>query len=156
MNIFVGNARDITNISLNYANNWASKEKVLYIDGGNNFSPYYFYKIHNNPKKTREILNNILISRPFTIYQLKQLIKNLDSSLNETCAKKLIVSRLSDLFSDEDISSIEREAIIRHISKKLREIKCSDAIITLNKNGKNWNKKILEELKWGEQFQVIE
>ena len=81
--------------------------KVVFLDGNNRFNPYNVAKYavtHNlSPQK---VLENILISRIFTLNQLNEFLEDKISSLEKV--KTLLISGINSLFVDFDKKSIEK------------------------------------------------
>ncbi|MFA6064905.1 MAG: hypothetical protein WCW44_02025 [archaeon] len=150
----VGLHDNIRAVSFQTTLKWSEEGKVLFVDAGNGFNPYYFSKAE--PSKAKEVLSNIFVSRAFTIYQLRQLILEIESAFIETGAKSLVVSDLTSGFTEEDIGADERHAILRHIRNKLVTLKCQNVLVTLNASCRSWNESFLEGLEWGERLQVTE
>jgi|TARA_B100002003_G_C14146883_1_gene551509 hypothetical protein len=94
-------------------------KEVIFIDCMNSLDPYMIARIcRNNNVDEKSILDKILISRPFTTYQLNTLIKSLIKVL-ERKPGMIVFSELLDLFHNNDV---EEDAYII-LQRVLREIK---------------------------------
>ncbi len=96
----------------------------LYIDCKNTFNPYKVARISRgaglDPKKA---LESILISRPFTAYQLNTI---LDEGLTEALQRRpstLVFSGLLDLFYTDDVEQEDAVIILKKVSKHLKTMK---------------------------------
>lgn len=87
----------------------------LFIDSGNAFNPYFVQKHCRDPKS---VLTNILISRPFTIHQLKSLVFNLDELAERH--KIIIISSIDHLFRDADAA--EGEFVLEQTISQLQHL----------------------------------
>jgi len=97
------------------------QSKVIFIDGGNTFKLYQvaqFAQIHYlNPK---QVLDNIFISRAFTVYQATSLIINqLKEAIKKYDPKLVIISDIAGFFLDKDISEYETQRIFSQVTTYL-------------------------------------
>jgi len=98
----------------------SQKGKILFVDGANAFDPYLVLRMCGSETRAKNVLNNTLISRPFTIYQLKRLIDSeLSDAVKHNNAKEVIIFGITDLFLSEDLEEQERRIILNAISQKL-------------------------------------
>lgn len=96
----------------------------IFIDSGNAFNPYMIQKMTRDPKAA---LNNILISRPFTIHQLKTLVCNLPDLCESR--KVVIISSIDHLFRDADMR--EGEFVLEEIMAELQFLTRKFDLITI-------------------------
>ena len=86
----------------------------LVVDGGNSFNPFtisFFCRALE-----RDAMEQIFVSRAFTVFQLKMLItENLPLFIQKTLPSSIIVSEYSTLFHSDDVE----EEILTILYKKL-------------------------------------
>jgi hypothetical protein len=105
---------------LNYCLDNFENEDIWLIDSLQVFDPYYLSK--RNLERTREMLARIKISRPFTIYQLKDKLFGL-SKFNLSKKATLLITSLNCF--DEDIPyKKEALAIKGIISNLIKNLDC--------------------------------
>ena len=104
-------------------------KKVIFIDaGGKNNSPDSFYRCVNFARQygldIKKVLQSIVISRAFTIYQLTDLIiYELPRVIQQLEAKVILISDLLNMFvCDPQIKIEEGERMIKEIINSLRKI----------------------------------
>jgi DNA-directed RNA polymerase subunit N (RpoN/RPB10) len=104
-------------------------KKVIFIDaGGKNNSPDSFYRCVNFARQYRldikKVLQSIVVSRAFTIYQLADLIiYELPRVIQQLEAKVILISDLLNMFvCDPQIKIEEGERMIKEIINSLRKI----------------------------------
>jgi hypothetical protein len=118
---------------------------VVYIDGGMCADPYrisnYARKMEINQK---EILEHVLISRAFTVYQLTTLIQDrLETTIKRYKPLTLIIGRFPILYLDSDVPSKEAQALLRSNLHKIRELTTKYDLVTIFTN---LEKKMLSNL----------
>ncbi|HEX6028065.1 MAG TPA: hypothetical protein VFY64_03395 [Nitrososphaeraceae archaeon] len=104
-------------------------KKVIFIDaGGKNNSPDSFYRCVNFARQygldIKKVLQSIVVSRAFTIYQLADLIiYELPRVIQQLEAKVILISDLLNMFvCDPQIKIEEGERMIKEIINSLRKI----------------------------------
>jgi hypothetical protein len=100
------------------------KSPVVFIDGGNSFSPYLIAElVRRRNFDPREALKRIYVSRAFTSHQLFALATERLKPLVEKLESKLvIVSDIASLFFHRDVHDSEAKAIFLRLCMKLSEI----------------------------------
>jgi hypothetical protein len=95
---------------------------VVFVDCGNSFSPYKVSSIcRASGFDAKEVLQKILISRPFTAYQLNTLIEeDLLDTLSTTELVLLVFSRPLNLFSSEDVDEKDASVILKRVLLDLK------------------------------------
>ena len=98
--------------------------RPLFIDSANSFDPYALGRTCKNPK---DVLNNILISRPFTIHQLKSLVFGLEELV--PAHRVVIVSSIDALYRE---GSRPREApfVLTQTLSQLRHVTVKHGLLT--------------------------
>jgi hypothetical protein len=97
---------------------------TVFVDGGNSFSPYEVAETARNyGLDCKTVLDKVYVSRAFTAYQLSSLVlEKVCPVLQKTRAKLLIVSDVTALFLDLDISKLEGRELFMNLCSKLSEI----------------------------------
>jgi len=122
------------------------RSNVVYIDGGICVDPYrisnYARKMEVNQK---EILEHILISRAFTVYQLTALIQDrLEATIKRYKPLTLVIGRFPILYLDSDVPSKEAQTLLRSNLHKIRELTIKYDLVTVFTN---FEKKTLSNLR---------
>jgi RecA/RadA recombinase len=104
---------------------------VVFVDGGNSFSPYMIAELaRNNDLDSRATLESIYVSRSFTTYQFSSLIlEKLEPFVRSKKVRLLVVSDISSLFFDKDVPKIEAKDLFIKICAKLSDIAANKQII---------------------------
>ncbi len=100
------------------------KSASLVVDAGACIDPYkiaqYARQLEEN---SQDVLQNVLVSRTFTLYQLQEFVlHDLEILLEKHAPRTLILGGFPQLFSDPDIPKKERQIILSTILKKLRTL----------------------------------
>jgi hypothetical protein len=119
---------------------------IVYIDGGICADPY---KISDYARKMevsqKEVLEHILISRAFTVYQLTTLIQDrLEATIIRYKPLTLIIGRFPILYLDSDVPTKEAQTLLRSNLHKIRELTTKYNLITIFTN---LEKKMLPNLR---------
>jgi hypothetical protein len=119
---------------------------VVYIDGGICADPY---KISNYARKMevdqKELLEHVLISRAFTVYQLTTLIQDrLEKTIIRYKPLTLIIGRFPILYLDSDVPPKEARTLLRSNLHKIRELTTKYDLVTIFTN---LEKKMLSNLR---------
>ncbi len=104
--------------------NGGLNSRVLYIDGGNTFDPYVVSAIAQEYcLEPKSVLEKILISRAFTAHQLTALVfEKLEETLKKYRSKLVVISDITGLFLDRDVSKIEGRDIFVKMIQSLSEV----------------------------------
>lgn len=101
---------------------------AFFVDGGNSFDVYLFTALaHEYHLDYQAALEGQLISRAFTIYELRSLI---EGSLPFFASKKpqiLVVSEIFSLFT-EDVDADEARRVAGHIASSIRSVSERDKV----------------------------
>jgi hypothetical protein len=93
----------------------------LILDGGNSFNPFtisFFCR-----KLNIDAMEQIFVSRAFTVFQLKILItQNLPAFIQEKNPSIVFVSFFSDLFRSDDVEEKIRTILYKKLLLRLKEI----------------------------------
>jgi hypothetical protein len=101
---------------------------VVFVDCGNSFSPYKIASIcRASGFDAKEVLQKILISRPFTAYQLNTLIEEgLADTLTTTWPMMLVFSRPLNLFTSDDVDEKDASVILKRVLRDLEQFAATD------------------------------
>lgn len=113
----------------------STAKKVLFIDCANAFDPYKVLQLSNNRLKAKKALGNIMISRPFTIFQLKRLIeKDVLKESKKADPSLLVFFGITQMFLDDDIKIEERKAVLLSIAKSIHSFRNFKVQVYLTEN----------------------
>jgi hypothetical protein len=112
------------------------RSSVVYIDGGMCADPYrisnYARKMEINQK---EVLEHVLISRAFTVYQLTTLIQErLETTITRYKPLTLIIGSFPILYLDSDVPPKESQTLLRSNLHKIRELTTKYNLVTIFTN----------------------
>lgn len=110
-----------------YLAGWAasSHRTVLYIDAANAFDPYLVSRLaQRKGLDPRVLLCRILISRPFTCYQLQTILKDrIEAAIEEKEARLVILSGMLDLLLDEAVKDWEARQILGKVLEAIGRVR---------------------------------
>lgn len=94
---------------------------VVFVDGGNSFSPYLIGDVARGyGLDPRIVLDRIYVSRAFTAYQFSALVlEKLEPFVNAKRAGLILVSDIASLFLDRDIPKTEAKDLFVKVCAKL-------------------------------------
>ena len=96
-----------------------SVSRILFIDAGNVFNPYYIHRNFREIADVKQALENISVSRPFTIYQLRQVVEfEAEKQLQNGC-RVLIIPCIDDLFYEDGLQIWEAREVFSQTMKSL-------------------------------------
>ena len=94
---------------------------AYFIDGGNSFDVYLFTELARRHRLDYDAaLNRQLLSRAFTVYELRSLIEDSAAFFETKKPKLLIVSEVLSLFT-EDVERTEAARIVSGIADRISE-----------------------------------
>jgi hypothetical protein len=110
--------------------------ETIYIDGGMCANPYQIARYARLLElDQREVLENIVISRSFTVYQLSTLIQELlEPLIQKRAPRTLIIGMLPALYLDPEISPREAQTLLTQDIKKIQELTTKYSLITVLTN----------------------
>lgn len=104
---------------------------VVVVDAGNKSD---FYQTVNFVRQygleIKSTLDRIIVSRPFTIYQLRRLLQELSKTVQKYQARAVIIPSLLDLFDDPSVKKKEAKQVIERILKSINDISTKLLVIT--------------------------
>jgi hypothetical protein len=109
---------------------------TIYIDGGICADPYRIAKYARIMEIDQdEVLNNVHISRAFTVYQLSTFINHsLEKEIEKHDPRTLIIGKFPSLFLDHDVPSQESQNILENTIIKIHELTTEYNLITVLTN----------------------
>ncbi len=110
------------------------EKKALIMDGSQTINPYFMVReCKSKGLDEKKVLKNIMISRAFTAYQYKDLIKKAKKRLEDKKIIFLGAVALTPIFEDEEMSEEEgrwlRSRSIKKIKSLVKEKKLYGAIV---------------------------
>lgn len=133
-----GNSKLISNLPNQLCVNTYTtfKSPTIYIDGGICADPYRIAKYARmNEIDQNDVLNQVHISRAFTVYQLSSFIDHLlEKEIKKHDPRTLIIGKFPALFLDSDIPTQETQIILKNTIIKLHELTSSYNLITVLTN----------------------
>jgi hypothetical protein len=120
---------------------------AIFVDAGNNSDIYQTVNFTRQyGMEITNVLDRIIVSRTFTIYQLKSLLSLEVPKIIQSCQAKIVfVSGISDMFeSDPNIREKEARRVLARITKTLAKISNRVLVITSFQEG-NYADSLLQE-----------
>ncbi len=109
-----GNAVDLFLYSSMVMNTSQTGRRCIFVDCGNSFDPYLISRICRTAGlEDKMILQSVLISRPFTAYQLNTLLQEDLAGALRLEPAMVIFSRPLSLFYSDDVSEKDGETILK-------------------------------------------
>ncbi|MDX1533990.1 MAG: hypothetical protein R3291_00015 [Thermoplasmata archaeon] len=108
---------------------------AVFVDGGNTLNPHALVALAKRFGSTREeVLGRVRVARAFTVYQMTSLL--LESLEEEVRAGPglLVLSRLPDLFLDEEVEYQEAYHLLRRGLLKVQELVREEELIGVMTN----------------------
>jgi RecA/RadA recombinase len=112
------------------------QSETIYIDGGMCTNPYHIARYARSlDLNQHDVLENILLSRAFTVYQLSALIQDLlEPMIQDHCPRTLIIGMLPALYLDSELTAREAQMLLAQDLKKLQELTTQYNLITVCTN----------------------
>ena len=115
--------------------------RVVYVDGGNSINPYRIAELSRRSSlDAYDVLSNIFVSRAFTAYQMSTIVTDrLHGAIQKYNPALLIVSCMSDLFSDSAMRTYEAKSMLFRCLSTIRDLTVKNNLITVitNNNGRS-------------------
>jgi hypothetical protein len=100
---------------------------VLYVDCANSFDPYVLYRV----TRDESVLDRVYVSRPFTIYQLRELVfGKLERAIQRLSAKVLLVSRPDSFEVDSPLDEAEYKLISERVAGRIKTLTADYGLLT--------------------------
>jgi hypothetical protein len=100
---------------------------VLYVDCANSFDPYVLYRV----TRDESVLDRVYVSRPFTIYQLRELVfGKLERAIQKLSAKVLLVSRPDSFEADSPLDEAEYKLLSERVAGRIKTLTVDYGLLT--------------------------
>jgi hypothetical protein len=112
------------------------RSETIYIDGGMCANPYRIARYARSlDLNQHDVLENVQLSRAFTVYQLSAIIQELlEPMIQNHSPRTLIIGMLPALYLDPEISSQEAQTLLVQDLKKLQDLTTRYTLITVCTN----------------------
>jgi hypothetical protein len=112
------------------------RSETIYIDGGMCANPYHIARYARGLELNQhDVLENVLLSRAFTVYQLSTLIQErLEPMIQNHSPRTLIIGMLPALYLDPEISPQEAQTLLAQDLNKLQALTSRYNLITVCTN----------------------
>jgi hypothetical protein len=107
--------------------------ETIYIDGGMCANPYQIARYARIQElDQQEVLQNVVMSRAFTVYQLSTIIQDLlEPILWKRNPRTLLIGMLPALYHDPELSSQEAQALLCQDVQKIQHLTTQYNLITV-------------------------
>jgi len=107
--------------------------ETIYIDAGMRANPYQIARYARLLElDQREVLQNVLMSRAFTVYQLSTIIQELlEPILRNHHPRTLLIGMLPALYHDPEISAREAQTLLTQDLQKIQQLTTTYQLITV-------------------------
>jgi hypothetical protein len=121
--------------------------KAVFVDCGNALDPYLMARMcRERGWDEKKVLKSILVSRPFTAYQLNTLIEDGLTSVLKGKPVMVVLSRLLELFTSGDVEENDAGIILRRALREIRSMVRDDyPLLITHAHGKRKNLPLLED-----------
>ena len=100
---------------------------VLYVDCENTFDPYVLYRV----TRDESVLDRVYVSRPFTVYQLRELVfGKLEKAIRKLSAKVLLVSRPDAYEAESPLDKKEYDLIAERVAGRIKTLTADYGLFT--------------------------
>lgn len=111
---------------------YQKSHKVLYVDCCNSFDPYRLYRV----AKDEKALERVEVARPFTLYQLRELILNkLEKMVQSSGASVVMLAGVGFFKMDEPIEAEEFAVVWSDVWERLKALSRDYNLLTLISDG---------------------
>jgi hypothetical protein len=110
--------------------------ETIYIDAGMCANPYQIARYARTLElDQREVLQNVVMSRAFTVYQLSTIIQELLEPMIQKCSPRtLLIGMLPALYHDHELSSREAQTLLTQDLAKIQQLTTHYRLITVCTN----------------------
>ncbi|HWR63710.1 MAG TPA: hypothetical protein VN365_04830 [Candidatus Thermoplasmatota archaeon] len=110
--------------------------QTIYIDAGMCANPYQIARYARLLElDQREVLQNVVMSRAFTVYQLSTIIQELLEPMIQKCSPRtLLIGMLPALYHDHELSSREAQTLLTQDLAKIQQLTTHYTLITVCTN----------------------
>ncbi len=112
------------------------QSETIYIDGGMCANPYQIARYARiGELNQQDVLENVMLSRAFTVYQLSTLIQELlEPMVQKRGPRTLLIGMLPALYLDPEIAPREAQILLTEDLKKVQELTTGYNLITVCTN----------------------
>ena len=112
------------------------RSETIYIDGGMCADPYCIARYARMAElDQREVLQNVVMSRAFTVYQLSTILQDLlEPVLKSRSPRTLLIGMLPALYHDPELSAREAQTLLLQDLKKIQQLTTTYHLITVCTN----------------------
>lgn len=112
------------------------QSETIYIDGGMCANPYQIARYARVLElNQQDVLENVILSRAFTVYQLSTLIQELlEPMIQKRSPRTLLIGMLPALYLDPEIAPREAQTLLAQDLKKIQELTTGYNLITVCTN----------------------
>jgi len=112
------------------------RSETIYIDAGMRANPYQIARYARLLElDQREVLQNVLMSRAFTVYQLSTILQDLlEPMIQGHSPRTLLIGMLPALYHDPELSSQEAQTLLLQDLKKIQQLTTTYHLITVCTN----------------------
>jgi hypothetical protein len=107
--------------------------ETIYIDAGMRANPYQIARYARLLElDQREVLQNVLMSRAFTVYQLSTILQDLlEPMLKSRSPRTLLIGMLPALYHDPELSAREAQTLLTQDLQKIQQLTTTYQLITV-------------------------
>jgi hypothetical protein len=107
--------------------------QTIYIDAGMRANPYQIARYARLLElDQREVLQNVLMSRAFTVYQLSTILQDLlEPMIQNHRPRTLLIGMLPALYHDPELSSQEAQTLLLQDLQKIQQLTTTYQLITV-------------------------
>jgi hypothetical protein len=112
------------------------RSETIYIDAGMRANPYQIARYARLLElDQREVLQNVLMSRAFTVYQLSTILQDLlEPTIQNHSPRTLLIGMLPALYHDPELSSREAQTLLLQDLQKIQHLTTTYHLITVCTN----------------------
>jgi RecA/RadA recombinase len=112
------------------------RSETIYIDGGMCANPYQIARYARTVElDQQEVLQNVVMSRAFTVYQLSTIIQEmLEPMIQKRDPRTLIIGMLPALYRDPELAPREAQTLLSQDLEKIQQLTARYNLITVCTN----------------------
>ncbi|MBN1861583.1 MAG: hypothetical protein JW840_09010 [Candidatus Thermoplasmatota archaeon] len=112
------------------------RSETIYIDGGMCANPYQIARYARMLElDQQEVLQNVVMSRAFTVYQLSTIIQELlEPIIQKRTPRTLLIGMLPALYRDPELSAHQSQTLLSQDLQKLQQLTRRYTLITVCTN----------------------
>ncbi len=112
------------------------QSETIYIDAGMRANPYQIARYARMAElDQQEVLQNVVMSRAFTVYQLSTIIQELlEPIIRNRSPRTLLIGMLPALYHDSEISPQEAKTLLNEDLEKIQQLTTKYTLITVCTN----------------------